>query len=80
MELVEQFRGLSLVCDKTPDSVKLCMLKLTNHVLDEIRVGQKSDLKLIDQLTLINQGNGGEFQFDEISMLRFRDRECILDV
>jgi hypothetical protein len=39
---------LSLVCEVTPQSVKLSMLKLTNHILEEIGEGQKLDLKLID--------------------------------
>ena len=37
-------------------------------------------MKLVDQFTLINQGNGGEFRIDENSVLRFRDRVCIPDV
>jgi hypothetical protein len=46
MELIEQFRDPSLVYEVTPSSVKLGMLKITSDVLDEIREGQKSDLKL----------------------------------
>ena len=37
------------------------MLKLTSGILEEIRNGQKSDVGLVDKLTLINQGPGGEF-------------------
>ena len=54
LELVEQFRDLSLVCETTSDSVKLGMLKLTSGILEEIRTGQKSDVGLVDKLTLIN--------------------------
>ena len=39
LELVEQFRDLSLVCETTSDSVKLGMLKLTSGILEEIRTG-----------------------------------------
>ena len=61
LEMIEQFRDMSLVCEETPDSVKLGMLRLTSDILEEIRAGQRYDLKLVDQTTLINQGNGGEF-------------------
>ena len=36
LDLVEQFRDLSLVCENTPNSVKLGMLKLTSGILEEI--------------------------------------------
>ncbi|KAI5405994.1 hypothetical protein KIW84_052663 [Lathyrus oleraceus] len=55
LELIEQFRDMSLVCEETPNSVKLGMLKLTSGILEEIRGSQKSDLGLVDRLTLINQ-------------------------
>lgn len=47
---------MSLVCEETPNSVKLRMLKLTNGILKEIRERQKVDLGLVDRLVLINQG------------------------
>lgn len=56
-ELIEQFRYMSLGCEETPNNMKLGMLKLTSGILEEIREGQKSDLGLVDHLTLINQGN-----------------------
>ncbi|MCI21483.1 polynucleotidyl transferase ribonuclease H fold, partial [Trifolium medium] len=37
LDLIEQFRDLSLVCETTPRSVKLRMLKLTNNFLDEVK-------------------------------------------
>src|ERR1051325_10101317 len=54
LDLVEQFRDLSLVCDNTPNSVKLGMLKLTSGILDEIQIGQKLNVGLVDRLTLSN--------------------------
>ena len=36
LELIEQFRDMSLVCEETPDSVKLGMLKLTSGIIEEI--------------------------------------------
>ncbi|XP_050908927.1 uncharacterized protein LOC127122669 [Lathyrus oleraceus] len=80
LELIEQFRDMSLVCEETPNSVKLGMLKLTSGILEEIRESQKSDLSLVDCLTLINQGNGGDFRVDENGVMRFRDRVCVPDV
>ena len=80
MELLEQFRDISLVCEVTTSSVKLGMLKLTNQVLEEIREGQRTDLKLVDRLTLINQGKEVDFRIDERGIIRFRDRVCVPDM
>ena len=78
--MIEQFRDMSLVCEETPDRVKLGMLKLTSGIIEEIQEGQKYDLKLVDQLTLINQGNGGEFKVDDNGVIRFRNRVCVPDI
>ncbi|KAI5390343.1 hypothetical protein KIW84_075598 [Lathyrus oleraceus] len=80
LDLIEQFRDLSLVCESTHNSVKLGMLKLTSGILDEIREGQKSDVLLVDKLTLVNQGQGDEFRVDENGVLKFGNRVCIPDV
>jgi len=56
LELIEQFRELSLVCELTPESLKLGMLKLTSNILKEIKVGQKKDLELVDRVVLVKQG------------------------
>jgi hypothetical protein len=55
----------------TPDIVKLGMLKLTSQVLEEIREGQKTDLELIDCLTLINDGQEVNFKIDENEITKF---------
>jgi hypothetical protein len=52
LDLIEQFRDLSLVCETTSSSVKLGMLKLTNDFLDVVKNGQKRDLSLVNRLTL----------------------------
>lgn len=44
MDLIGYCRDLTLVCEVTRQSIMLCMLKLTNNVLDEIREGQKKIL------------------------------------
>ncbi|MCI54045.1 hypothetical protein A2U01_0075292, partial [Trifolium medium] len=36
LELIEEFRDLSLVCERTTRSVKLGMLRLTNPFLEEV--------------------------------------------
>ncbi|XP_058775203.1 uncharacterized protein LOC131649459 [Vicia villosa] len=64
----------------TLHSVKLGMLKLTSGILEEIRESQKIDLKLVDRLTLSNQGQGGDFKIDDSGVVRFCDKICISDV
>jgi len=80
LELIEQFRDLSLVSELTPEGVRLGMLKLTSNILEEIKNGQKEDLKLVDQVVLVNQGKGEDFKLSENGVLMFRDRVCVPDV
>ena len=80
LELIEQFRDLSLVSELTPDGVTLGMLKLTSNILEEIKNGQKEDLELVDRVVLVNQGKGGDFRLDENGVLMFRDRVCVPSV
>jgi len=37
----------------TPESVKLGMLKLTSNILEEIKVGKKEDLELVDRVVSV---------------------------
>lgn len=60
----EETTGHSLVCEMTPNSVKLVMLKLTSGILEDIVEGQKVYLGLIDRLVWINQGKGVDFRID----------------
>ena len=55
MELIKQFRYLSLVSKLTSDGVRLGMLKLTINILEEIKNGQKEDLELVDRVVLVNR-------------------------
>jgi hypothetical protein len=80
LELIEQFRDLSLVSELTSDGVRLGMLKLTSDILEEIKNGQKEDLELVDRVVLVNQGKGGDFRLDENDVLMFRDGVCVPDV
>lgn len=80
LELIKKFRDISLVCEETSNSVKLGMLKLTSGILEEIREGQKTDVRLVNGLVLINQNKGGKFRIDENGVMRFRDRVFVPDV
>ena len=59
LELIEQFRDMSLVCEVTPRSV---MLKINNEFLDSIREAQKLDLKLVDSMVGIDQSENNDFK------------------
>ncbi|MCI69071.1 hypothetical protein A2U01_0090332, partial [Trifolium medium] len=56
LELIEEFRDLSLVCEVTFASVKLGILKLTNPFLENVKECQKTDERLVKKLVLINEG------------------------
>ncbi|MCI40139.1 hypothetical protein A2U01_0061371, partial [Trifolium medium] len=80
LNLIEEFRDLSLVCEVTPRSVKLGMLKLTNPFLEEIKECQKRDQKLMEKLMLINEGKEIDFGIDENGVRRYRGRVCVPDM
>jgi hypothetical protein len=44
------------------------MLKLTNHFIEEIKEGERVDLKLVGRMTLINQEKEVDIKF------------CVLDL
>ncbi|MCI52390.1 polynucleotidyl transferase ribonuclease H fold, partial [Trifolium medium] len=74
LELIEEFRDLSLVCEVTPRSVRLGMLKLTNPFLEEVKECQKRDQKLMEKLVLIKEGKEVDFRVDENGVVRYRGR------
>ncbi|MCI28100.1 polynucleotidyl transferase ribonuclease H fold, partial [Trifolium medium] len=80
LNLIEEFRDLSLVCEVTPRSVRLGMLKLTNPFLEEVKECQKRDKKLMEKLELIGEGKEVDFGVDENGVLRYRGRVCVPDV
>jgi len=67
-ELLEQFRDLSLVCEMSPQSVKLGMLKITSEFLNSIKEEQKEDVKFVDLFIGENQTEVSDFKVD--------DKEC----
>lgn len=62
----------------TADSVKLGTLKLTSGFLDDMRECQKSDVSLVDRLSLANEDI--YFRVDENGILKFQNRVCVPDV
>ncbi|GAU36214.1 hypothetical protein TSUD_363690 [Trifolium subterraneum] len=77
LELTEEFRDLSLVCEVTSNSVKLGMLKLTNPFLEKIREFQKEDEKLMKRVALVIEGQENDFKVDENGVVKFRGRVCV---
>ncbi|XP_050876922.1 uncharacterized protein LOC127080655 [Lathyrus oleraceus] len=75
LDLIEQFRGLSLVCEVIADSVKLGMLKLTSGLLDEIRESQKSYVALVDYFSSANEDK--DFRVNKNGILKVRGRVCV---
>ncbi|GAU34562.1 hypothetical protein TSUD_29080 [Trifolium subterraneum] len=80
LDLIEEFRDLSLVCEVTSNSVKLGMLKLTNPFLEKIRECQKEDEKLMKRVALVIEGQENDFKIDENGVVKFRGRVCVPDV
>src|SRR4051812_47203636 len=74
LELIEQFRDMSLVCEVTLKSVRLGMLKINNDFLDSIKEAQKLDMKLVDSMIGVDQAENGDFKLDVHGVLRFRDQ------
>ncbi|XP_058758243.1 uncharacterized protein LOC131631466 [Vicia villosa] len=79
LDLIEQFRDMSLVCEVTSKSVKLGMLKINNDFLDSIREAQKHDVKLVDLMPGVDHLESDDYQLDAQGVLRFRGRICIPD-
>ncbi|MCI56476.1 hypothetical protein A2U01_0077727, partial [Trifolium medium] len=70
LDLIEEFRDLSLVCEVTPRSVKLGMLKLTNPFLEEVKECQRRDPKLMEKLVLVKEGKEVDLGIDENGVMR----------
>ena len=79
MELIEQFRDLSMVCELTPESVRLGMLKINNDFLDVIKENQRLDVKLVDLMPAGEDKPESDFKVDNIGVLRFRGIICVPD-
>ena len=79
LELIEQFRDMSLVYEMTPQSVMLGMLKINNDFLDNIKEAQKLDVKLVDLMVGSNQSKDNDFKVDVQGVLRFCGQICIPD-
>lgn len=71
LDLIEQFIDLSMVCELTPRSVMMGMLKVNNEILNEIRENQKLDVKMVDLLSSVNPNEESDFKVEEHGVLRF---------
>jgi len=69
LELLEQFRDLSLVCELSPHSVKLGMLKINSEFLNSIKEAQKLDVKFVDLMVENNQTKDSDFKVDDQGVL-----------
>jgi len=79
LELLEQFRDLSLVCEMSSQSVKLGMLMIDSEFLNSIKEAQKTDVKLVDLMVGNTQTEDSDFKVDNQGVLRFRNWICIPD-
>ena len=79
LELIEQFREMSLVCKVTQKSVMLGMLKINNDFLDSIKEVQKLDMELVDSVVGLDQSENDDFKLDAQGVLRFHNWICIPD-
>ncbi|MCI67815.1 putative DNA/RNA polymerase superfamily protein, partial [Trifolium medium] len=79
LELIEEFRDLSLVCERTMRSVKVGILRLTNDFLEEVVEKQKPDARLLKFKTLIEQGKNVDIEIDENGVMRCQGRVCVPD-
>ena len=72
-------RDISLVCEVTPQSVMLGMLKINNEFLYNIREAQKLDVKLVDSMVGIDHSENNDSKLDVQGVLRFRNQIFIPD-
>jgi len=80
LDLLEQFRDLSLACEVTPNSMRLGVLRITNELLGDIKEGQKTDPFLRTQLKAIELGRDSSFNVGSDGVLRLQDRICVPNV
>ncbi|MCI57502.1 hypothetical protein A2U01_0078753, partial [Trifolium medium] len=70
LEMIEEFRDLSLVCERTTKSVKIGMLRLTNDFLEEVVEKPKTDARLVKYRALIEQGKKVDIEIDDHGVMR----------
>ena len=81
LDLLEQFRDLSLVCKFTcRGSVRLGMLRVTSELMREIHEGQRYDLFLSAQFEAIVVGRPSSFSVGSDGVLRLGGRVCVPSV
>ena len=80
LDLLEQFRDLSLASEITPNSVRLGALRITSELLGEIKECQKLDHFLKIQLEAITLERYSSFNEGSDGVLRPQDRICVPNV
>ncbi|RZB69283.1 Transposon Tf2-11 polyprotein [Glycine soja] len=80
MDLLEQFRDLSLACEVTPNSVRLGTLRITSELLGDIREGHKTDPFLRTKLEAIESERDSSFKVGLDGVLRLQDKICVPNV
>lgn len=73
LEVIEQLRDMSLICEMTLQSMMLAMLKINNDFLNDIKESQKLYMRLVDLMVGSKQTESTNFKVDEQGVLRFRD-------
>ncbi|XP_019423000.1 PREDICTED: uncharacterized protein LOC109332474 [Lupinus angustifolius] len=77
MEMIEDFRNLSLAVQVKPKSLTLGMLKVSNELLEQLKGLQSSELELQENRTLLAKGRAPEFQEGTDGVLRCKNRVCV---
>ena len=72
LELIEQFRDMSLDFKVALKSVMLGMLESINDFLDSVKEAQKLDVKLVESVVGLDQSENDDFKLDMQGVLRFR--------
>ncbi|MCI35269.1 hypothetical protein A2U01_0056490, partial [Trifolium medium] len=80
LELIQEFRDLSLACERVTRSVKVGMLRLTNHFLEEVVEKLRTDARLMKYKALIEKGKELDIKIDGNRVMRCRGRVCVPDV
>ncbi|XP_019420763.1 PREDICTED: uncharacterized protein LOC109330955 [Lupinus angustifolius] len=78
MQLIEDFRNLSLAVQVKPKSLMLGMLIVTNEFLEQQKGLQCSNPELREKRTLLAEGRAPKFQEGNDGLLRCKNRVCVL--
>jgi len=80
LDLLEQFRDLSLVCEVTPNNMRPRVLRITSELPGYIKEHQKTDPFLRTWLEGIESGRDSSFNAESDGVLRLQDKICVPNV